>query len=68
MKARSRRLPDECNVRFVCICAKSHNLLSKTVTKINHAKSVIQCQVDQLVHELYDLTDKEIRIVVEGTE
>jgi hypothetical protein len=38
------------------------------VAKTNHGKSPIQYQIDQLVHELYDLTDKETRIVVEATE
>jgi len=40
-----------------------------------HAKSLIQRQIgaidkqiDQLVYELYDLTDEEIRIVEEGTK
>jgi hypothetical protein len=50
-------------------------LQSNVVTKTNHEKPLIQRQVaatdkqiDQLVYELYGLTDKEIRIVEEGTK
>jgi len=32
-----------------------------------HEKSLIQRQIDQLVYELYGLTDEEIRIVEEAT-
>jgi hypothetical protein len=34
----------------------------------NHGRSPIQYQIDQLVYELYGLTDKETRIVEEATK
>jgi hypothetical protein len=43
-------------------------LLSNTVIKTNHGKSPIQFQIDQLVYELYGLTNDEIRIVEEATK
>ena len=68
MQARSRRLADEYGVASVCVCAEGHDLPSNMVTKTNHGKSAIRYQIDQLVYELYGLTDKEIRIVEEATK
>ncbi|HEX19269.1 MAG TPA: hypothetical protein ENG78_00360 [Acidiferrobacteraceae bacterium] len=46
-----------------------------STTKTDHSKNIIQRQidgndrqVDQLVYELYGLTDEEIRIVEESTD
>ena len=46
----------------------------KSSTKVPHAKTRLQRQIDatdrqidQLVYELYNLTDEEIKIVEEGT-
>jgi len=41
---------------------------SRVIAKPNYEKSAIQRQIDQLVYELYGLTDKEIRIVEEATK
>jgi len=37
------------------------------IDPLENNKSLIQCQIDQLVYELYGLTDEEIRIVEEAT-
>jgi len=75
MKGRSRRLPDECEVASVYVCAEGHDLPSNMVAKTNHGKSPIQYQIeatdkqiDQLVYELYGLTKEEVRIVEEVTK
>ena len=36
-------------------------------TRTDHEKTAIQRQIDQLVYELYGLTDEEIKIVEEGS-
>ena len=43
--------------------------LHKQLTSANtdHDKTVIQRQIDQLVYELYGLTDEEIKIIEEGS-
>lgn len=41
---------------------------SRVIAKPNYEKSAIQRQIDQLVYELYSLTDEEIKIVEEATD
>jgi len=60
-------------VELVETMLKLHNQLA--AAKTNHEKTAIQRQIDatdnqidQLVYELYGLTDEEIRIVEEGTK
>jgi len=38
-----------------------------TSAKADHNKTVIQRQIDQLVYELYGLSEEEIKIVEEGS-
>jgi len=50
---------------FVKAKLKLHKQLA--AEKTSHEKTAIQRQIDQLVYELYGLTDKEIHIVEETT-